>query len=68
MNESTNNTNTIYNMAQNISRVNESQKAVADGFAELTKLLSQIDELRGQARVIWNGIEQKITELNKLGS
>ena len=59
--------NEIYTMAQNISRVNENQKAVAEGFEELTKLLSQIDELRGQARVIWSNIEQKISELNKLG-
>jgi len=58
----------IYNMAQNISKVNENQKAVAEGFEELMKLLSQIDELRGQARVIWSNIEQKINELGKLGN
>ena len=58
----------IYNMAQNISKVNENQKAVAEGFEELMKLLSQIEELRGQARVIWSNIEQKINELGKLGN
>ena len=29
----------IYKMAENMDRVNESQKSVADAFAELTRLL-----------------------------
>jgi hypothetical protein len=58
----------IYKMAENIEKVNETEKAVADGFAELTKLLNSIEDLRGQARIVWSGIETKIAELNKLGA
>jgi hypothetical protein len=57
----------IYKMAENITRVNESEKAVAEGFAELSKLLNAIEDLKNQARAIWKGIETQISELNKLG-
>jgi len=59
--------NNIYQMAENIEKVNESQKTVAEGFAELTKLLNSIEDLKNQARTIWKGIEGQINELNRLG-
>ena len=57
----------IYKMAENIDKVNESQKTIADGFVELSRLLNQIEDLKNQARVIWRGIEQQINEINALG-
>jgi len=57
----------IYKMAENIDKVNESQKTIADGFVELSRLLNQIEDLKNQARVIWRGIEGQINEINSLG-
>ena len=54
-------------MAENMDRVNESQKSVADAFAELTRLLKNIDELKNQAKAIWKTIENNISDLNNLG-
>jgi len=58
--------NVVYNMAENITTVREKEKAVADGFEALTKLLNTISELKGKAFAIWYGIEKHIDELNKL--
>ena len=57
----------IYKMAENIEKVNECQKTVADGFAELSKLLSAIDDLKNQAKLVWKRIEDNMAELGKLG-
>ena len=57
----------IYKMAENIDKVNEGQKSIADGFVELSKLLNSIEDLKNQARVIWRGIEQRINDINSLG-
>jgi len=59
--------NEIYTMAENLDKVNESQKAVADDFTELSRLLSAIDDLKKQAKIVWKRIEHNIDQLNKLG-
>ena len=58
----------IYKMAENIPSVNDAQKQVADGFAELTKLLNAIADLKTQARTIWKSIEHHVAELGKIGA